>query len=125
MDISIDWSTATVTRDKERLTLEIELTDEPDTFWKDEFTRLRDDQPLARDFMPSTPYSTKMNVHGIGGAEAVEDVRRQLDELVAQANVEAVRARREWETKETHEAERTEALDRKAEEITKGFRGEN
>jgi hypothetical protein len=122
--VSIDWSTATVTAEKHGLRhglrLEVELVGDPDTFWKNEFSALKESRGLS-DWAPDVPYHTTLTVHGITpGIE--EDVRRELDAMVEQANVEAARGRREWDEKKQKEASDTDTLEQAAQDMTERFR---
>jgi hypothetical protein len=120
MGASIDWSTATVTAEKNGLRLVVELVDEPDTFWKNEFTALREKMVLSA-WAPDTPYAKRITVHGIRpGMEG--DVRQELDAMVEQANADAVRARSEWDEKKRKEATDAGTLEKAAQKMTERFR---
>ena len=126
MAIRIDWSTAMVSPERNTLQLEVELTEEPDTFWANEFTRIRD-EPRALElppfYMASTPshWSRKLVLYGLEpGSE--DEVRKVLDAMVEEANEAAEEARRAWTEKKAKDAEDAERQEQAAKEMTERFR---
>jgi hypothetical protein len=125
MGIEIDWSTATVSPEAETLQLVVELTEEPDTFWTNEFTRIRG-QPreLVPAFhvssMPSS-WSKEITVYGLEpGSE--DEVRRALDGMIEETNHAAAEARRAWDVKEQKDSRDAELREQAAAEMTERFR---
>ncbi len=125
MATQIDWSTATVTPEGEALQLNVDLTDEPDTFWTQEFVRIRD-QPrdISPAFVVSSVPSRWSRTLGLYGLEpgSEEEVRKALDAMVEEANQATAEARRAWDHKQQEEARGAELRQQAAAEMTERFR---
>jgi hypothetical protein len=127
-EVGIDWSTAEVavtgTDRGESLQLTVQLAPEPDTFWNNEFSRLRERRvvPVPRtDWWVDAPSFGKLTIGGVKpGSEA--EIREVLDEMVAEANPAAEQARREWEEKRKANEKASSQRSKAAREMTERFR---
>jgi hypothetical protein len=129
-NISIDWTTAEVTVEQDKLRLSVLLKDAPDSTWANAFGALaeRRDREVRGDgwhvSWPSGPHSDQITVTGVSpGTEPA--VREAPDTLVAHASENA---RRDVERATDQDAQAKEAAarrERDAEEMTKRFRSDS
>jgi len=124
-DLSVDWSTAQVNPERDALRLRVALDGEPDSFWKNAFAEIREgEQSLlaGQDWWIDSPSNKFLTVGGIGEDDDIPAIRRRLDEVVADANEGARKARLEWEDKKRADAEKDAQLEAAAEDLQRRFR---
>jgi hypothetical protein len=126
-DVAIDWSSAEVMVRHESLELEVRLHPEADSFWANEFSRIRQshwDETLhggREGWWATASTFEKLTVGGIApGSE--ETVRRELDAMVEEANRAAGEARRASAEQRQVEDEEARAREQTAREMTGRFR---
>jgi hypothetical protein len=123
--VTIDWSTATVTVTGEDLELEVDLESEPSHFWTKAFNNLRTpatQQGAPReDWWVNPPSYQRLTVGGVKpGSE--QEVQKGLDEMVDAANRQTPLDRKADEDKQRALEEEARARESAAGEMTERFR---
>jgi len=125
--ISINWSTADVKADRDSLALRVDLSEEPDTYWKSAFGELREEfnSSLVRsgqDWWVNSPHRDELGVGGLREDVSLEEVRDELDTLVSRANQRAQEIRTASEQDQAKRAADHERLQAQADEMTRQLR---
>jgi hypothetical protein len=129
-DVAIDWSTADVavsgSGGHAHLQQSVQVEPEPDSFWRNAFDRLRErrSREVRHDWWVNSPSFKTLTVGGLkDGPE--DEVRAELDEMVAQTNAAAERDRHEFKARKQTEAAEAKEREEAARSMTDRFRSSN
>jgi hypothetical protein len=125
-EVEVDWSSATVAPSSgasTSLELRVELTPEPDGFWRNAFDDLRQRRGDGRAGWPEKSWASYGGKLSVGYQPGDEDaIRSALDELVRDVNPLADTLEADWDTRVAKKEADVEALRRAAENATERFR---
>lgn len=125
-DVIIDWSTAEVTSQHGSLQLDVQLVPEPDSYWKNAFSRIAErrheevrDDPHG--WFTNMPSSDWLNVQRVAVGQE-DETRAALEEMIKAANDGAARDRVEEAKKRAGEERESKEREQAVRDMTDRFR---
>jgi len=129
-ELAVDWSTADVIGDRGTLTFSVQLNEEPDSYWRNEFEPVRQRVQQQVGTVPDLWFDAApaIGTQLSGGGfrpDNVPLVRQTLDDMVELVNTQAANALADAEEKQREEEARAGELRQEAKKATELFRADS